>query len=91
MIYDNDPRVGPRNDDVTFGGETHRVKGYTVTTEEGVYLVLDATGPGFGWTICHSEPPYPFVAAGDGLAVGLPDAETAIRALLGLPQLEVVK
>lgn len=87
--YDADPRVTDRKADIEYEGAGYHVAGFAVTVDRGdTYLVLDATEAGFGWTICYPEPPYEYVMVGDsGFAIGLPDADTAIRALLGPPQL----
>lgn len=92
-VYDGDPRVNPYEADVMFEGQSGHAAGFTVTTEHGTFLVLDATGPvfSFGWTICHPEPPHEFLQLGGGFAIGLPDAETAIRALIGPPKLATVR
>lgn len=90
-IYADDPRIATVDDRaVQYEGETHSVTGYKVETSTGPYLVLDASEAGFGWTICHPEPPYEFLLVSSGLAIGLPDADAAIRALLGPPRLASV-
>ena len=91
-IYDNDPRVTAIDErTVAYEGATYEVTGYKVQTSDGQYLVLNASEAGFGWTICYPELPYEYLMVkGAGLAIGLPDAETAIRALLGTPTLAAV-
>lgn len=92
MVYDTDPRVTDHWAYVEYEGASYRVTGHQVTTDNGRFLVLDASRAGFGWTICHPEPPHEFVMAGEsGFAIGLPNAEAAIRALLGPPQLVAVR
>jgi len=92
MVYTTDPRVTNREADISYEGADYHVAGYTVTTDSGDrFLVLDASSAGFGWTICYPEPPFEYLMTGDGFAIGLPDAETAIRALLGPPQLAAVR
>lgn len=93
MLFDDDPRVTSHDTDVTYDGVTSHVTGYAVTTDSGDrFLVLDAGSVGFGWTICYPDPPFEYLLAGDaGLAIGLPDAATAIRVLLGPPKLAAVQ
>jgi hypothetical protein len=65
--FSADPRVSPRGD------------GYTVTRAGTTYQVLPTKV--FGWVVCTAD--LDFVpTSGGGLAIGFPDAEAALTALL---------
>lgn len=69
-VYLDDPRV------------TSTTRGFAVTLDTGVYYVLFTEA--FNWTICYG-PNLEFVPDGaGGFAIGFPNADEAIGALLGL-------
>lgn len=71
--YDNDRRVS------TYGGN-----GFSVATAGGDFRIL--YGEAFNWSIC-AGPKLEFVQVkGGGFAIGFPEADDAIEALIGPPQ-----
>ncbi len=73
MMFDSDPRVEDRDDEITYKGTTTRV----LPTGELM---------GFVWLVCHDEPPFDIVMLpGEQLAM-FATADAAITVVLGDPQ-----
>ncbi len=88
MMFDSDPRVEDRDDEITYKGTTTRVSGYRVTTDNGRTFRVLPTGElmGFVWLVCHDEPPFDIVMLpGEQLAM-FATADAAITVVLGDPQ-----